>query len=65
MTSDEYRECIRAMGLTPAKPAYDGGTIHQGRDGEFTIVPNPETLSAEERASMVRLLKRRLGLSDH
>lgn len=53
------------MGLTPAMPAYDGATLHQDREGQFTIVFNPETLSAEEREGVIRLLKARLGFSDH
>ena len=63
MTSDEYRAKIKAYELTPVKPSYDGSTLHQGRSGEATLVPNPETMNAEERASMIELIMTRLGMT--
>ncbi|MEK9751765.1 MAG: hypothetical protein VW338_00940 [Rhodospirillaceae bacterium] len=65
MTADEYRDCLRAMGLTPAKPSYDGATLHQDAAGQFTSIPNPEQLSPEERLSMIDLIRTRLGITNH
>ena len=62
MTSDEYRACVRAFGLTPVKPSYEGSTLHVDRDGQHTLVPDPEALTEEERASMIELVKLRLGI---
>ena len=56
MTSQEYQGKIKAMGLTPCRPSYDGATIHQTRDGEFVTVPDPQTLSPDERVDMLELI---------
>lgn len=53
------------MGLTHAKPSYDGATLCVDRDGHHTSVPNPETLSADERMAMIDLIKWRLGIVDN
>lgn len=57
MTADEYRECIRAMGLTPRRPSYSDATIHQDRDGGFVNVPDPETLSEMEREDVLAFIR--------
>lgn len=62
MTPDEYRACIKAFGLTPVKPSYEGSTLHVDRDGQHTLIPNPETLDEDERRSMIDLIKLRLGI---
>lgn len=62
MTTDEYRAEIRGMGLTPAKPAYQGSTVHQDRDGEFWTVPDPEGLSEEDRKAVLGLLKLKMDI---
>lgn len=65
MTSDEYRACLKAFGLTPMKPSYDGATIYQGRDGLVHSIPDPEELTLSEREDFIRLLKIRMGITDH
>lgn len=57
MTSDEYRSAIRALGLTPARPSYDGATLHQDRDGSHISVPDPDGLSFEERMVMFEVVR--------
>ncbi|HWU60831.1 MAG TPA: hypothetical protein VN112_02280 [Ensifer sp.] len=57
MTTDEYRAALKMLGLTPVKPSYDGAILHQGRDGCFYTIPNPETLSDEERDNMIDLYR--------
>lgn len=61
MTAQEYRAALRKLGFTPARPSYGGATIHEGRDGTHTTVPDPETLSDVERADFIALLESRLG----
>ena len=65
MTSEQYRALIKSFGLVPYKKCYDEGTIHKTRDGDFTVVPDPETLSSTEREDMIVLIKIRLGITDH
>lgn len=65
MTGDEFRACIRALGLTPARPSSGGATIHQDRDGEFHRIIDPEELNEAERAAYYLLIKQKLGFSDH
>lgn len=65
MTSDEYRACVRAFGLTPIKPAYAGSTIHQDKDGMPHSIPDPEGLSEDERRDFIEILKVRLGHTNH
>lgn len=62
MTADEYRAQVRGMGLTPARRAYEGSTVHQDRNGEFWTVPDPDGLSAEEREAVLGLLKLKLDV---
>jgi len=62
MTSDEYRAVVKGLGLLPIKKCYDGGTLHKTREGDFTIVIDPEPLSASERKDVLKLLKARLGI---
>lgn len=57
MTTDEYRTRLRAMGLTPCRPSYEGATIHQDRDGGFRSIPDPEGLSPEERQDVIDLIE--------
>lgn len=65
MTADEYRACIKALGLTPAKPSFGGATVHQDRDGQFHRVIDPDELSDVEREAVYSLLKQRMGFNDH
>lgn len=44
------------MGLTPRQPCYNGGMVHQDRDGQFHNVPDPATLTPEEREAILDLL---------
>ena len=64
MTADDYRAALKALGLTPVKPAYDGATLHVDREGHHTSIPDPGTLSPEERADFIKLLRFRLGAAD-
>jgi len=57
VTSDEYKAVIKSLGLTPCRPSFQGATLHQTRDGDFQQVPDAESLSAEERVSMISMLK--------
>jgi hypothetical protein len=63
MTPEEYRARLKAMGLTPVKPSYDGGTLFRDREGMFITAPDPEPLSAEERSDILTLLMGTHGYS--
>lgn len=65
MTSDEYRACIKALGLTPIKPSFEGATLHQDASGEIVRVLDPDDLSPEERIAFYQLLKARMGHNDN
>lgn len=65
MTPDEYRACIRAFGLTPCGPSYQGSTLHQTREGHFQQVEDPDKYSPEDRASLIQLIKLRMGIGDN
>lgn len=65
MTPDEYRAIVRAMGLTPVKPSYDGATLHVDREGLHSSIPDPESLSIEERQGMIAIIKSRMQIEDH
>lgn len=65
MTAAEFRACVHALGLTPRRPSYEGATLHEDRDGGFATIPDPETISAEERKDFLSLLKLRMGITDH
>lgn len=65
MTPDDYRACLKAIGLTPIKPTYDGSTLHRDRDGFISSIPDPETMNQQEREAFIRLLKNRMGITDH
>jgi hypothetical protein len=47
------------MGLTPCRPSFEGQTLHQGREGphDFQQVPDAETMTPDERAAMIILIK--------
>lgn len=62
MTADEFRACVKALGLTPIKPSYNGATLHQDSEGEIHRVIDPDELSEEERRAFYELLKDRLGI---
>lgn len=61
MTPQEYQATLKALGLTPAKPSYNGATVHQDRDGGFVSIPDPDELLPEERADFIELLIDRNG----
>lgn len=65
MTCDDYRAMLKAWGLTPAKPGFDGHSIYQTRDGQFTSAPEPEWLSEQERKAALALIAERLGIDLH
>jgi hypothetical protein len=65
LTADEYRACIKGLGLTPCRPSFQDSTLHQTRDGEFQQVPDAESLSPEGRTAMINLLKWRLNIETH
>lgn len=65
MTIDGYYACLSAWGLTKCRPSYEGSTLYQTRDGDFTTIPDPESLSAEERRDFLDLVKVRMGITDH
>lgn len=65
MDEAAYKAIVRSLGLTPCKPSFQGATLHQDRDGHFQQVTDPDTISDEERASIIALLKWRLGVADH
>lgn len=65
LTADDYRACIKALGLTPVKPSYNGATLHVDRDRAHTSIPDPDGLTPEERYDMINLIKWRMGVTDH
>lgn len=65
MSPDEYRACIRALGLTPTKPSYEGSTLHVDRNGDHTLIPDAESMPPEQRVAMIQIIKVRLGISNH
>lgn len=65
MTTGEYKAIIKAWGYTPRRPSYDGATLYEGPDGDFTSIPDPETLSVDERSAMLDLIRLRLGITNH
>jgi hypothetical protein len=56
VSPDEYRAQLKALGLTPAKPSYNGATLHQNRDGLFASIPDADELLPEERADFIEML---------
>jgi hypothetical protein len=65
MTPDEYRAVVRASGLTPYRPSFQGSTLHKTSDGKFLQVCDPEHLSSEERAAIIAVVKALLGIANH
>lgn len=65
MSPDEYRAAIKALGLTPCKPSYQGHTLHQTRDNELQQVRDPEGLTPEERVAAIEFLKWLLDITTH
>lgn len=66
MTADEYRSVTRGWGLVPVPGARNGNDImHSTRDGMFTYVPDPDTLSDDERVTVIDILRIRLGITNH
>jgi len=66
MTSDEYRTIIRQWGFTPVPGGRFGNEVlHQGPNGEFTRITDPETLLPEEREAMIDRYRKRLGIQNH
>jgi hypothetical protein len=61
----DYYACLEAWGLTKCRPSYDGATLYQTREREFTTIPDPEALSAEERKDVLALIKLRMGITDN
>jgi hypothetical protein len=62
LTTQEYRARLRSLGLTPANPSYEGATLHVDRDGMHHSIPDPESLSPEQRAAFLDLLVFGMGL---
>jgi len=62
LTSAQYKAEIKKMGLTPAKPSYDGATIHRTAAGDHVSVPDPDTLEPEQRPIAIAVIKSRLML---
>ncbi|KFC65036.1 hypothetical protein FF80_02886 [Devosia sp. LC5] len=65
MTADEYRACIKALGLTPIRPSYEGATIHEDREKQLIRVIDPDDLTDQERRDVYNVLKLRMGFTDH
>jgi hypothetical protein len=63
VTPQAYRAEIRKLGYTPVKPSYNGATLHVGRYGLHTNIPDPETLEPKEREDFIEVLKARAALS--
>jgi hypothetical protein len=63
VTPQAYRAEVKKLGYTPIKPSYAGSTLHQGRDGMHTTIPDPETMSPVEREDLIKLLRARSELS--
>ena len=61
MTAAEFRAKLRALGLTPARNTYNGGAIYQDRAGDFHNVPDPDTLTSEQREALIALFEGILG----
>lgn len=64
MTADEYRAAIKVLGLTPMKPSYNGATLHQDREKQPHIVPDPDSLAGVERRDIIAMLRARLGVEE-
>lgn len=62
MTEAQYRAALKALGLSPGKPSYNGATVHMDRDGMAHSIPDPVQLSSEERDHFIALLKTRISL---
>jgi hypothetical protein len=63
MTVEGFRAVIRSLGLEPCRPTFEGRTLHRSvRTGEFQQVPDPETLSPEEREQTIALIRFLLGI---
>lgn len=64
MTSQEYRARLKAFGLTPKRPSYEGATIYVGRDGALCMIADPEGLDPDEREAMLEIYILQYGLSE-
>ena len=64
MSPQDYRAYIKSFGLSPCKASFEGKTLHQTREGQFQQVPDPESLSLDERDATIALLKSRLMITD-
>lgn len=65
MTIAEYYACLKAWGLTRRKASYEGASLYEDRDGQFTTIPDAESLSPEEREDFLEIVKTRMGIVDH
>jgi hypothetical protein len=51
-----YRAEVKRRGLTPLKTSYEGATIHVDRDGLTVSIPDPDTMTPEQREAFIQLL---------
>ena len=65
MTQEGYFATLKAMGITPYRPAFNGYILCQTRDGDFQQVPDPEQLTPDERGDVINLIKTVRGITDH
>lgn len=64
MTSDDYYTVLRSWGYdrVRGKPASNGTVLMQGRDGDFTLVPDPTIYEPDERGAILDMLRARLQI---
>lgn len=53
MTEGEYRAELKKRGLTPYMASYQGATVYVDREGSTHSIPDPDTMSPEQRVEFV------------
>ncbi len=61
MTEGEFKAEIKKRGLTPYMPSYEGATVHVDRNGDTHSIPNPDTLTPEQRVAFLDMLDLIIG----
>jgi hypothetical protein len=56
MTEGEYRAELKKRGLTPYMASYQGATVYVDREGSTHSIPDPDTMSPEQRVAFIELL---------
>lgn len=62
MTVEDYFDVVKALGLRLLRKTSSGEEwLARNKNGDFTIVPDPDALTPEERDDTIILLKARHG----